>query len=241
MFCSTGLFHPLAEITFIQIGQGDAILIKDVLSSSVIVVDTGEEKNYALLRDALHARSIQEIDYLILTHMDSDHAGGYSLLKKEFNVKNLIQSVRDISTNNFYLKSLNDRGYTDDNDNSLVYVVLVKKLNILLNGDISSKVEQDLIQKYNLKLIDIVKLAHHGSKTSTSEKFLASIQPKIAINSSGLGNKFNHPSPEIVRRLNDFSIKFFDTQSEGDISIFFLRNSNFFITSTRKIGIIDTE
>lgn len=222
-------------------GQGDAILIQEAYQKSTILIDTGDEKNYELLEKALRARSITTIDTLILTHMDADHSGGLERLKQDFRIHEIITKPQTIIKDTLLLQAMNIHEYDNDNDNSLIYCLLIKDLRILLTGDITSDVEYDLIQNYDLTSIDILKLGHHGSKTSTSSQFLESTQPKLAINSSGLNNKFKHPSDETVQRLNDFGIRLLDTQKEGDISVFFLRNSNFFITSTRKIGIIDKE
>lgn len=241
IFCWQGLFHPFAHITWIQIDQGDAILIQEAFQKSTTLIDTGKEKNFELLERALHARSITEIDSLVLTHLDEDHCGGVKKLQQNFMIHEIITNPRDIVHETMVLKSLNIKKYNNDNDNSLVYVLFMKDLQILLTGDISSDVELDLIQAYDLSPIDILKLGHHGSKTSTSVQFLQNIRPQLVVNSSGLNNKFKHPSLETIQRLDDFGIRLLDTQKEGDISIFFLRNSNLFITSTRKIGIIDRE
>lgn len=241
IFCWLGLFHPFTHITWIQVGQGDAILIQEAYQKSTILIDTGDEKNYELLEKALRARSIKTIDILILTHMDADHSGGMKRLKQDFRIHEIITKPQTIIKDTLLLQAMNIHEYDNDNDNSLIYCLLIKDLRILLTGDITSDVEYDLIQNYDLTSIDILKLGHHGSKTCTSSQFLESTQPKLAINSSGLNNKFKHPSDETVQRLNDFGIRLLDTQKEGDISVFFLRNSNFFITSTRKIGIIDKE
>lgn len=241
VFCHTGLFHPLTEVVFVQIGQGDAIVIKEALNQSVTLIDVGDLKNYSLLKQALFARSIRDIDQIIITHSDRDHAGNLDEIQKDFNVKRVITEPCDLDLESMTFKALKRQATLDENDNSLVYVLFVKNIQILFTGDISSKVERELLRSYDLSNIDILKLAHHGSKTSTSAQLLIETRSQLAINSSGLNNRYHHPHGQVVQRVKDFGNYFLDTQKEGDISVFFLRNWNFFITSTKKIGIIDKE
>lgn len=238
-FCRTGLFHPLTEVLFVQIGQGDAIVIREAFSRSVTLIDVGDVHNYQSLQQALYARGIRVIDQIIITHNDQDHAGNIHQIQHDFKVKRIIRKPEDIQLRSIYFKALTSKEYSNENDNSLVYVVSINKVHFLLTGDISKEVEVDLVGQYDLSSIDVLKLAHHGSKTSTSAKLLIEIRCKLAINSSGLNNRYHHPHAEVTQRISNFTNYFLDTQKDGDISVFFLRNWNFFITSSKKIGIID--
>ena len=90
-------------------------------------------------------------------------------------------------------------------------------------GDASIKVENDLIKKYDLKNIDILKVGHHGSITSTSLEFVNKINPKYCIISVGKNNKYNHPSKEVINRLNKCII--YRTDKDGSIE-FTIKNDN---------------
>ena len=104
-----------------------------------------------------------------------------------------------------------------DNDNSLLTYMKMYNTSILSLGDASSKVEDNLISKYKLSNIDIFKLSHHGSKTSSSYYFVDRLNPNLVIISSGKNNKFKHPSKETIDTLNKLSIDYLNTQDVGTI------------------------
>ncbi|WP_293726327.1 ComEC/Rec2 family competence protein [uncultured Phascolarctobacterium sp.] len=109
---------------------------------------------------------------------------------------------------------------SDANNNSLVLRLEYDDFSMLLTGDIQAAVEEDLLKNCPQDLAaQVLKVAHHGSKTSSINEFLAAVRPKVAIISSGNGNKYNHPSPEVVRRLNDLQADVFNTAVCGDVII----------------------
>ena len=88
---------------------------------------------------------------------------------------------------------MNDQIYDNENDNSNVIYVNLNGISLLLMGDAGKEVEKAIIEKYNLKNIDILKVGHHGSKTSSSKQFIESIDPIYSIISVGRNNRYNHP------------------------------------------------
>ena len=109
---------------------------------------------------------------------------------------------------------------SDANNNSLVLRLEYRDFSMLLTGDIQAEVERELLQTDPAALpAQVLKVAHHGSKTSSINEFLAAVKPKIAIISSGEGNKYKHPSPEVVQRLQDLQADVFNTALCGDIII----------------------
>lgn len=109
---------------------------------------------------------------------------------------------------------------SDANNNSLVLRLEYGDFSMLLTGDIQAEVERDLLQNCPQYLpAQVLKVAHHGSKTSSINDFLQAVHPQTAIISSGNGNKYNHPSPEVVQRLQALPADVFDTASCGDIII----------------------
>lgn len=109
---------------------------------------------------------------------------------------------------------------SDANNNSLVLRLEYDDFSMLLTGDIQAAVEEDLLKNCPQDLAaQVLKVAHHGSKTSSINEFLAAVRPKVAIISSGNGNKYNHPSTEVVRRLNDLQADVFNTAVCGDVII----------------------
>jgi len=195
---------------------------------------------------------IREIDYLIVTHGHFDHMGEGINLVDNFKVKNVIFNkannskiekefidyLSDKKVNHYFYQNkdiLNISGYkfyflnpflssTEDlNDSSLVIYTNFNNKSLLLTGDISAKVENKIINEYNINDLYILKVAHHGSITSTSESFLDAINPKYALISVGYNNKFNHPDKLVIDRLQKRNIKIYMTSIHGSIKYKFYR------------------
>lgn len=237
-----------AYLKMIDIGQGDSILIhyhnKNILIDTGSVSTYGFKNNdgeiyYNILSPCFKSLGISRLDYLIITHGDKDHLGEASTIIENIPVRKIILNNNRI---NYYEKSLirnetiigkqdltfriDDMVFTqlnenlqDENDSSQIYLLNYQKLKILLTGDASVKSEKRLLENYNLGDVDILKVGHHGSRTSTSEELLEAIKPKVALISSGVDNKFNHPHKEIITRLKKYNIKIYNTQDRGTITI----------------------
>ena len=116
-------------------------------------------------------------------------------------------------------ENLKDREFKNSNNTSIVSKLNFNQISFLFTGDIYQSVERDLIGKYSEKLnANILKVAHHGSKTSTSEEFLREVLPKIAVISVGK-NKYGHPYQEVLERLEKFGIKIQRTDKDSNIKI----------------------
>ncbi len=215
------------SITFIDVSQGDStLIIKDGIT---ILVDTGGLDNYSTSKNIiipyLKSIGIKKIDYLIFTHGDYDHAGsGYDFVSNfkvgrvffnsynDTEIEKEIMSYldsKDISyykiSNELKLKHFTILNYPneDENEDSLIIVTNINNKNILLMGDAGFETEDKIMLEYLSFEMDILKLGHHGSKNSTSSLFLNFVDPKLAISSAGKNNKFNHPSIEVINRLDD--------------------------------------
>ncbi|SJZ90605.1 ComEC/Rec2 family competence protein [Anaerorhabdus furcosa] len=238
LFIQFGFFHPLSELVFLQIGQGDSMLIREAFNQKNILIDTGSSKNYELLKSNLEARTIHKIDVIFITHYDEDHAGNLGSLMNDFEVKEVIDTTDSFTTQKLKIESLNQRTFEEDNDNSLIHFIQMNQTHFLMMADASKQVEHNLLKDKQLLNIDILKIGHHGSKTSTSKALLTKSRPKLAIISSGLNNRYGHPHQETLELLNKFNVYTLNTAQDGDISIFFTRFLNFILTSRGKIGII---
>lgn len=184
---------------------------------------------------------ISKIDYLILTHGDFDHAGETINLIRNFKVdkiylnqgkfnsleKKIIMNHKKtfqiaendlIKLGRISLISLN-KAFDDENDSSTILLMYYKNLKILLMGDASTKSEKYLLDTYTLGHIDILKLGHHGSKTSTGEDLLKEISPSLGLISCGKDNKFNHPHKVTIDKLKKYKINYLRTDIEGSIKI----------------------
>lgn len=234
-------------IYYFDVGQGDSSLIISPYRKDVILIDTGGSTSYVSeewmnrseyyvsdnVISFMKSIGIKNIDLLVLSHGDSDHANEVDNILKDINIKclnvnqgelneleiNAIESIGlcQYKPNNMVLKYLNYKIYDNENDNSLLSYMKIYNTSILSLGDASSIVEDDIIDKYKLNNIDILKLSHHGSKTSSSYKFLNKISPTIAVISSGRNNRFNHPSSETLSNLSKLKLDYLNTQDSGTI------------------------
>lgn len=183
------------------------------------------------------------IDYLILTHADADHIGGAIKLIEEYDVGILYMPTIETDTQTYlnlcakvdekhlnvqhydnalnlnseynfkFFKPLN---YTDTNNTCPLIKLQFKNKSFLFTGDIQANAEKDYIELYGDELdVDVLKVGHHGSKTSTCDEFLAAVTPEYAIISSG--NKYGHPNDETIERLNNANTKIVRTDTVGDI------------------------
>lgn len=224
-------------VYFIDVGQGDSALIVTKNNKSILI-DTGGKvgSNYSLMKSNVipffKSIGIRKLDYLFITHGDYDHAGYGIDLVNNFNVKNrftnngkynsLEKKLNVKSFNNSYIKidnveiySLNSKLYNNENSDSLVLLVIIDNYKLLFMGDASINTENDIIDNYDIGDVFILKVGHHGSKTSSSEEFINSVNPKYSIISVGKNNKFGHPNKEVLDNLS--SSKIYRTDIDGSI------------------------
>ena len=200
-------------------------------------------KEFNLMKDSLipfyKSIGLKRINYSFFSHGDYDHIGYSKELISNFKVDNIYinndnvnyyeKEINGIKYNNKYLRidnveiyPLNDRLYDNENDNSLVLLIIIDGYKLLFMGDASSKVENDLVEKYNLKNIDILKVGHHGSNTSSGINFIKTINPKYSIISVGKNNKYGHPNKEVLNNLENSII--YRTDEDGSI-MFKIKNN----------------
>lgn len=216
-----------SSVHFINVGQGDSTLIMHRGKSCLI--DTGGIFNVDVASEALipylKKQRIYKLDYLIITHEDFDHDGAKDSLIKNFPVGEIIenQSNFPLNLNGLVLENLNytnlDRG---ENDASFVIKFTIDETKFLLMGDASSEVEARLISSGISLDIDILKLGHHGSKTSSSYEFLKVCNPDEVIISAGKNNRYGHPSFDTLSRLERLDISYRATYLEGTITYRFI-------------------
>ena len=159
-----------------------------------------------------------------------DHLGYATKIIEKVKVKNiwlnnnktndLEQAILSkINQNNFSklkIINLNEMVNEDENESSLVLYFKIDQVKILMMGDAPKSVERRIIEQYDFSL-DILKIGHHGSKTSSDKSFLAKYNPQYAIISSGRNNRYNHPAPETIETLQELNISYFNTQDKGTI------------------------
>ena len=131
--------------------------------------------------------------------------------------------IKELNIDNNKLYFLNNKDYSNENDNSSVIYTELNNHRFLFMGDASIKVEKDLIENNNLENIDVLKVGHHGSKTSSGKDFIEEINPEYSLISVGKDNKFGHPNKEVLNNL--ISSKIYRTDQDGSI-IFKIKKDN---------------
>ena len=188
----------------------------------------------------LKSRGISKINHLILTHGDYDHMGESIELIENFKVKNVVfncgdfndlekklikvldkkkikyySCLKELNINSYKLLFLNTKEYDNENDNSNVIYFNYNNLKFLFMGDAGVDKEKDILEKYNISDIDVLKIGHHGSNTSSSKEFIDKVIPKYSIISVGKNNRYGHPNKEVLDTLNDSKI--YRTDQDGSI------------------------
>ena len=225
----------------LDVGEGDSLIIKN--KNKTILIDTGGSPNYSYYKDIityLKSDGIRKINYLILSHGDFDHMGETINIVENFKVdkiifncdsytdleKNLIKvldkkkikyysCIKELSLNNNKLLFLQTRIYDNENDNSNVIYTELNGYKFMFMGDAGLDKEKDILDKYNVSNIDILKVGHHGSNTSTGQDFINRIKPKYSIISVGKNNRYGHPNKEVLNNLKNSII--YRTDINGSI------------------------
>lgn len=141
---------------------------------------------------------------------------------KEKNIK-YYKNMKNISLDKNKLHFLNNELYDNENDNSSIIYTELNNHKFLFMGDAGVEVEKNIIEKYNLQNIDVLKVGHHGSKTSSSKEFIDEINPKYGAISVGKNNRYGHPNDEVLDTLDESKI--YRTDQDGCI-MFKIKNSN---------------
>lgn len=211
------------SVTFINVGQGDSCLI--CYKNESILIDTGGSKYKDYAKDCLipyfKKQQIYSIDLLITTHDDIDHSGAVESLINNFKVENYVKSndkfpitISDLTINNLNtFSSL----WEEDNDKSLILEFTISNVSFLITGDAPKKIENKIVEMYPNLNVDVLKVGHHGSNTSTSDKFINLIRPKEAIISCGKNNSYGHPHQETLTTLKRYGVKIRRTDYESSI------------------------
>lgn len=148
-------------------------------------------------------------------------------LEKEI-INTKVRIVKEYKSD-FHFQIINNIIGKDENSSSIICKLAIDKYNILFMGDASKKEERIYLTRFKSK-IDIIKLGHHGSKTSSGYDFLKAIKVNEAIISSGRNNLYHHPSKETLDNLKSLNIKYYNTQDNGTIKYIFRHNDYAVIT-----------
>lgn len=254
--------EPVAQGAFrfysLDVGQGTASLAQT--KNHVLLYDAGPKsgKHFdtgkLVVVPFLRAKDIQQIDTLVISHEDMDHRGGAKSVMEAVPTQEIMGSDVSLFPKmqrcqagqrwqwdgvSFEVLFPSKSDYADelsDNNQSCVIRVSNAHHQLLITGDIEKEAEQALIKRYGNQLTsDVMTVPHHGSKTSSTEAFLDSISPKLALNSAAFMSRFNHPAPAIVNRYTVRNIRFLSNVEEGAIQLDFTESDQpFEIYSYRK-------
>lgn len=210
------------EVSFLNVGQGDCILIRDGYTS--VMIDTGGNLSFDLAQEVdipfLRKEKIYSIDALIASHHDFDHIGAKESLMKHFPVHLYVDEasafplrVGDLLFNNYNVYSGGE-----ENEESLVLSLSFMGKVWLFTGDAPTSIEKKILLDHPEIDCDILKVGHHGSDTSSSEEFLKKITPEVGIISVGRKNSYGHPKKSVLERFASLGIPLRRTDEEGTIS-----------------------
>ena len=232
-------------VYYIDIGQGDSILFVDENKNSILIDTGGKvnSKSNLMKNNVIpffKSIGLKRIDYLVLTHGDYDHMGEAVNLVNNFKVQKVIfncgnfntletelikllkikkikyySCIKELNIDNNKLYFLQTKEYDNENDNSNVIYTELDGYKFMFMGDSGVEKEKDILNKYNISGIDVLKIGHHGSKTSSSKEFINEINPNYSIISVGKNNRYGHPNKEVLNNLSDSKI--YRTDQDGSI------------------------
>lgn len=247
---TTGFDCSCLTVSFIDVGQGDAILIQTP-DGHEMLIDGGPDAG--VLREMGKLRSFfdKDIDVVVASHPDLDHIGGLVDVFNRFNVQTFIETTNINDTpaaaalaaaaekedavhiyaeagqiielgEEVYVQILapsGDEANWPSNNASIVLRIVYGEVEFMLTGDLPAEIEDHLVDLYGNQLeSDVLKLGHHGSKTSTSEAWLDAVSPRFAVVSAAIDNRYGHPHQEVMQRVFARDIETRHTGTDGTVT-----------------------
>ena len=247
----TARFDNSLKITFLDVGQGDSAVI-EFPDKKVMVIDGGGimsetfDIGRAVLAPYLWDRGIYTISYLVLTHPQLDHVGGFPYLLEKMRIKEVWENgdeggsiayrrfARLIKKNSILQKTelsemkadirdvkvsvIDSLTGASINDRSIVLKISNGDYSLLFAADIE-KGAQEALLKYDSIKSNIIKVPHHGARSSFNEDFIKAVNPKVAVISVGFQNRYKHPAPEHVEAYEQNGARIYRTDRDGAILV----------------------
>ena len=231
------------KVHFLDVGQGDSCFI-EFPNKETMLIDAGESEYADSIVTYIYGQGYDTLDYVVATHPHADHIGGMADILNTFNIKDFYATSFTTTTQTYermldavensdadvhevmagsvildepelLVEVVAPKTLGDDSNNSSVVIKLTYGENkFLFTGDAEKSEEDDIWT--NIKC-DVLKVGHHGSATSSSANFLKKVDPTYAVISCGMGNKYGHPTDEVLERLNSRNIEVFRTDLQGTI------------------------
>ena len=229
------------KIYYFDVGQADSELI--IADDKVMLIDAGNAEDGSNLAKYIKALGVKKIDYLVGTHAHEDHIGGMEQIVKSFDIGTIYMPDVSTTTRTYenLLEAISKKGLgvssveigdtfpvgsgvctvmnvrneeqDDLNDTSICLHFVYGENKFLFMGDSSENMEKEI----EWPEIDVLKVGHHGSSTSSSEDFLNQTKPKVAIISCGINNTYGHPNEDVLKRLENIGAEIYRTDEDGTI------------------------
>ena len=234
------------EVHYIDVGQGDATLIK--CGSHAMLIDGGNNNKGTTVQLYLKKQGVESLDYVIGTHPDADHIGGLDVIVYKYNCdtvimpdyekdtktyQELVDVIHDknmkitypvvgeqyaLGEAKFTIIAPNSNSYGGNaNDYSVAILLEYGKNRFLFTGDAEEASEAEMLTNGIDISTDVYKVAHHGSRSASTQEFLNAVHPKYAVISCGEGNSYGHPHAEVLNRLRSMGVEVFRTDEQGSI------------------------
>lgn len=232
------------EVHFIDVGQADSALV--ICDGHYMLIDGGNAEDSDLVYAYLERRGAKHLDCMVATHAHEDHIGGLSGALNYASADTALCPVTEYSSKVFQnmVKYLREQGksitvprpgdsfdlgsarveilgpvkeYDDANNTSIVLRIDYGETSFLFTGDMETGAEADLLDSGADVSATVLKAGHHGSDTSTGYRFLREVMPQYAVISVGEGNKYGHPSDEVLSRFRDAGTEIYRTDMQGHI------------------------
>lgn len=227
------------QFSVLDVGQGQCLLLQ--YHDTTVLVDCGgdsDTKTADIAAETLLSQGITDLDCMILTHLDRDHAGAAGNFLSRIDSKLLIlppvynsfaastdcdviyvSRPLQLSANTLTIKVIPAEFPGNSNEMSLCILFKTENCDILITGDRNAFGERSLLRNHMIPDVDILVAGHHGAKSSTCEELLQAVQPEIVCISVGKDNTYGHPAPELLQRLQQFNCTVYRTDIHGTIII----------------------
>ena len=239
--------EPPITIHYLDVGQGDSTLI--VIGDKTMLIDAAESKQAPKIIKYIEDQGIKKIDYLVGTHPHADHIGGMAQIIKKFNIgeiymprvahttKTFEELIDTIAEKDYSVSSpkpgdilkigeaevvfLAPEKYDENNLNncSLVFRIEVNEFGFIFMGDAETPIETEIINSKREINSNVIKIGHHGANNATSENFIKTVNPDIAIIYVGKDNSYGHPTSAVLDRLIKYNADIYRTDIHGDIVV----------------------
>lgn len=234
------------EVHFIDVGQGDAILIQT--AEKDVLIDAGSRGEGETVANYLRSLGVKHLDLVIATHPHEDHIGGLLTVLDQFTVGEVMdpgvphttvtfETYLDLIEANNIPFTVARAGMVRDlgngitltvvhpqeplasglNDVSIVVRLTGAGVNFIFAGDIEASYERQLVESGQSLAAQVLKVAHHGSYSSTSEEFFAAVRPRYAVIMAGVGNRYQHPHQETLELLQSAGVELYRTDLHGTV------------------------